>query len=68
MKLPVFHLQQLLIILRQEPVVDQMASLILKTVIIPIRDAIRANAPAMGSESFPQSGSENAGCGRSEEV
>lgn len=41
MKLPVFYLQQLLIILRQEPVVDQMASLILKTVIIPIRDAIR---------------------------
>ena len=27
-----------------------------------------ANTPAMGSESFPQSGSENAGCGRSEEV
>ena len=26
------------------------------------------NAPALGSESFPQSGSENAGCGRSEEV
>ena len=27
-----------------------------------------ANAPAMGSESYPQSGSENTGCGRSEEV
>ena len=41
MKLPVFYLQQLLIILRQEPVVDQMASLILKTVIIPVRNPIR---------------------------